>query len=55
MPIRRNLGADSHATQFYCEEHRNIGEAYIRFAFCKDEDTLKSACDRLSGLTKYLA
>ncbi|ELU45881.1 aminotransferase [Rhizoctonia solani AG-1 IA] len=30
-------------------------EAYIRFAFCKDEETLKLAGERLAGLTKYLA
>jgi kynurenine aminotransferase len=47
---------DSTATlQFYCDEHRNIGEAYIRFAFCKDEDTLRLAGERLNSLTKYLA
>ncbi|KAF8076262.1 1-aminocyclopropane-1-carboxylate synthase 1 [Lyophyllum atratum] len=41
-------------SEFYCEEHANIGEAYGRFAFCKDVDTLKQAAERLQGLKKYL-
>jgi len=41
-------------SEFYCEEHANIGEAYARFAFCKDTDTLNAAADRLQGLKKFL-
>lgn len=41
-------------SEFYCEEHCNIGEAYARFAFCKDVDTLLAAGERLKNLTKYL-
>ncbi|KAG6840438.1 hypothetical protein C0991_006703 [Blastosporella zonata] len=41
-------------SEFYCEEHANIGEAYGRFAFCKDEDTLRKAAERLQGLKKFL-
>ncbi len=41
--------------QFYCEQHTSIGEAYARFAFCKDVDTLKHAVERLQNLKKYLA
>ncbi|KAG6817215.1 hypothetical protein H0H87_011573 [Tephrocybe sp. NHM501043] len=41
-------------SEFYCEEHANIGEAYGRFAFCKDEGTLRKAAERLQGLKKYL-
>ncbi|KAG9096242.1 hypothetical protein FS749_008840 [Ceratobasidium sp. UAMH 11750] len=41
-------------SEFYCDEHRNIGEAYVRFAFCKDEETLRLASERLNGLTRYL-
>ncbi|KAF5387992.1 hypothetical protein D9615_000310 [Tricholomella constricta] len=41
-------------SEFYCEEHANIGEAYGRFAFCKDVETLKKAAERLQGLKKYL-
>ncbi|PIL37269.1 hypothetical protein GSI_00962 [Ganoderma sinense ZZ0214-1] len=42
-------------SEFYCEEHTSIGEAYARFAFCKDVDTLKHAVERLQNLKKYLA
>ncbi|KAJ7124057.1 hypothetical protein C8R43DRAFT_861647, partial [Mycena crocata] len=37
-------------SEFYCEEHANIGEAFARFAFCKDNDTLKRAAERLLKL-----
>jgi kynurenine aminotransferase len=40
--------------QFYCEEHANIGEAYARFSFCKDLDTLRRAAERLRGLKEYI-
>ncbi|KAF9055070.1 PLP-dependent transferase [Hymenopellis radicata] len=41
-------------SEFYCEEHANIGENYARFAFCKDIETLTRAGERLQGLKKYL-
>ncbi|KAF9534179.1 pyridoxal phosphate-dependent transferase [Crepidotus variabilis] len=41
-------------SEFYCDEHAHIGEAYARFAFCKDNDTLRKAAERLLGLAKYL-
>ncbi|KAJ7283772.1 1-aminocyclopropane-1-carboxylate synthase 1 [Mycena rebaudengoi] len=41
-------------SEFYCEEHANIGEAYARFAFCKDEDTLTRAAERLLKLKNYV-
>jgi len=41
-------------SEFYCEEHCEIGEAYARFAFCKDMDTIQAATERLMGLQKYL-
>jgi len=41
-------------SEFYCEEHYNIGEVYARFAFCKDVDTLRAAAERLKGLSQYL-
>ncbi|RXW24645.1 hypothetical protein EST38_g1232 [Candolleomyces aberdarensis] len=41
-------------SEFYCEEHANIGEAYARFAFCKDVDTLKAAVERLYRLKDYI-
>ncbi|KAJ7699955.1 1-aminocyclopropane-1-carboxylate synthase 1 [Mycena rosella] len=41
-------------SEFYCEEHANIGEAYARFAFCKDTDTLQKAAERLQKLKSYI-
>ncbi|KAK0206621.1 1-aminocyclopropane-1-carboxylate synthase 1 [Desarmillaria ectypa] len=41
-------------SEFYCEEHAGIGEAFLRFAFCKDVDTLHRAVERLQGIKKYL-
>ncbi|KAI0049651.1 PLP-dependent transferase [Auriscalpium vulgare] len=41
-------------SEFYCEEHTNIGESFARFAFCKDLDTLRAAGERLQGLKKFL-
>ncbi|KAG2146705.1 PLP-dependent transferase [Suillus clintonianus] len=41
-------------SEFYCEEHCTIGENFARFAFCKDEETLRKAGERLQGLAKYL-
>lgn len=53
--IAVELGVSSiPVSEFYCEEHANIGEAYARFAFCKDVDTLKSAVKRLQRLKEYM-
>lgn len=41
-------------SEFYCDEHGHIGEAYARFSFCKDVDNLRAAAERLRKLTKYL-
>jgi len=41
-------------SEFYCEEHREIGEKFIRFAVCKDVDTLHKAAIKLQGLKKYI-
>jgi kynurenine aminotransferase len=41
-------------SEFYCDEHRYIGERFLRFAFCKDLDTLKEAGERLRGISKFL-
>jgi len=40
--------------QFYCEEHCSIGQNFIRFAFCKDLDTLRKAAVRLQNLSRYM-
>ncbi|KAH7924027.1 PLP-dependent transferase [Leucogyrophana mollusca] len=54
--IANEIGVSSiPVSEFYCDEHRGIGESYARFAFCKDEDTLRMAGERLLGLKKYLA
>jgi len=42
-------------SEFYCEEHANIGEAYARFAFCKDVDTLRKAAARFEKLQSYIS
>ncbi|KAG5637452.1 hypothetical protein H0H81_004469 [Sphagnurus paluster] len=41
-------------SEFYCEDHANIGEAYARFAFCKDLATLRKAAERFQKLKKYI-
>ncbi|KAH7105460.1 PLP-dependent transferase [Auriculariales sp. MPI-PUGE-AT-0066] len=41
-------------SEFYCEEHGSIGEQYIRFAFCKDLDTLRKAAEKLQSLSRFL-
>jgi N-succinyldiaminopimelate aminotransferase len=35
---------------FYCPEHADIGRKYARFAFCKGDDTLRAAGERLAKL-----
>jgi len=35
---------------FYCDEHRHLADHYVRFAFCKTDDVLEAACERLSRL-----
>ncbi|KAK7049629.1 arylformamidase [Paramarasmius palmivorus] len=41
-------------SEFYCPEHASIGEVYLRFAFCKDVDTLQKAAKRLQKLKQYI-
>ncbi|KAF9818252.1 hypothetical protein IEO21_02880 [Rhodonia placenta] len=41
-------------TAFYCEEHQEFGENYLRVAFCKDVDTVKRAAERLQNLKNYI-
>jgi len=53
--IAMEIGVSSiPVSEFYCEEHRHIGERFARFAFCKDTDTLRKAGERLQGLKKFL-
>ncbi|MCA9903620.1 MAG: aminotransferase class I/II-fold pyridoxal phosphate-dependent enzyme [Anaerolineae bacterium] len=35
---------------FYCPEHAEIGRRFARFAFCKGDDTLRAAGERLAQL-----
>lgn len=41
-------------TDFYSKEHESQGEDWIRFAFCKDPQTLRDAGDRLLKLKPYI-
>ncbi|KAG8920165.1 hypothetical protein FRC01_014412, partial [Tulasnella sp. 417] len=41
-------------SEFYCKEHQEIGERFIRFAFCKDYELLQRAAERLQKLKEYL-
>ncbi|CAL1701426.1 unnamed protein product [Somion occarium] len=53
--IAMEIGVSSiPVSEFYCEEHVNIGEQYARFGFCKDIETLKHAAQRLESLRKYI-
>ena len=37
---------------FYSQEHAHIGHGYVRFAFCKSDDMLKQAGERLAKLRR---
>jgi len=39
-------------TFFYCENHAHMASTQARFAFCKNDDTLREAVARLSHLAK---
>jgi len=39
---------------FYCREHWHIGERFLRFAFCKDLDTLRACNERLKKLKPFI-
>ncbi|WRT66115.1 uncharacterized protein IL334_003068 [Kwoniella shivajii] len=41
-------------SEFYCDEHVEIGERFARFAFCKDPELLHAAGKRLLRLKDYL-
>ncbi|BGP53478.1 arylformamidase [Rhodotorula sphaerocarpa] len=41
-------------TDFYSKPHWNLGENWIRVAFCKDTDTLRQAAERLLALKPYI-
>jgi N-succinyldiaminopimelate aminotransferase len=37
---------------FYGQEHAQIGQGYVRFAFCKSDEMLQEVKERLSKLAK---
>ncbi|CAG8525874.1 490_t:CDS:2 [Paraglomus occultum] len=41
-------------SEFYCAENRHLAECYARFAFCKTDETLKQARERLLKLKDYI-
>jgi len=41
-------------SEFCTEENAQMVEDYLRFAFCKDDDVLRAAKERLAGLKKYI-
>ena len=40
------------ASPFFSEGNKHMGENYVRFAFCKGDDTLRLACDKMEKLLK---
>jgi kynurenine aminotransferase len=41
-------------TEFYTAQNAHLAENWLRFAFCKNDDVLESAKERLRGLKKYM-
>jgi kynurenine aminotransferase len=41
-------------TAFYTDANKTIVEDYLRFAFCKPDEILEQAKERLRGLKKYI-
>ncbi len=41
-------------TEFYIKEHEHVAENLLRFAICKDDETLEKAVVRLRELKKYI-
>lgn len=41
-------------TEFYSPEHENLGEEYMRFAVCKNNDMLDLAKEKMRGLKPYI-
>ena len=41
-------------TEFYTDENAHLGEDWLRFAVCKNDDVLDGAKERLRGLRKYI-
>ncbi len=41
-------------TEFYTEENAPLGEDYLRFAICKEDEVVERAKERLRGLKKWM-
>ncbi|KAI9681325.1 MAG: hypothetical protein M1817_002608 [Caeruleum heppii] len=41
-------------TEFYTPANAHLAEDYLRFAFCKNDDVLEDAKERLRGLAKWI-
>ncbi|CAO3592513.1 unnamed protein product [Absidia cylindrospora] len=41
-------------SEFYTKEHWSLAKNFARFAFCKTDDVVDQAVDRLKGLKKYI-
>ncbi|CAG8449271.1 2694_t:CDS:2 [Diversispora eburnea] len=41
-------------SEFYCEENRYLAKDYVRFAFCKTDETLDAAAKALLKLRNYI-
>jgi kynurenine aminotransferase len=41
-------------TEFYSSEHEHLGENYMRFAVCKNDDVLDLAKEKMKGLKPYI-
>ncbi len=41
-------------TEFYTDENAYIGEDWLRFAVCKEDEILEKAKERLRDLKKYI-
>ncbi|KAJ1883755.1 arylformamidase [Kickxella alabastrina] len=41
-------------TEFYSDAHKDLANDYIRFAFCKTEEGLEAAAERLQTLKQFL-
>jgi aspartate/methionine/tyrosine aminotransferase len=39
---------------FYCKEHKNLGENFIRFCYIKEDENLAKAADILKNMTASL-
>ncbi|MCJ1227273.1 hypothetical protein MMC12_003928 [Toensbergia leucococca] len=41
-------------TEFYTQQNAHLGEEYLRFAVCKDDEVLERAKERLRGLKRFM-